>query len=85
VPAEFWVYFRKRLSRYSSEIESYPSIAPTRSSFNKNSRSHLGRDSESGGTIKQIARDAIKDGRVIKLDTPKYLYDADLLRSLERQ
>lgn len=43
----------------------------------------LGRDSESGGTIKQIARDEVrnklKDGRVIKLDTPKYLYEAVLL------
>jgi len=50
---------------------------------NKNSRSRLGRDSESGGTIKQIARDEVRnelrDGRVIKLDTPKYLYEADLL------
>jgi hypothetical protein len=46
---------------------------------NKNSRSRLGRDSESSGTIKQIARDELKDGRVIKLDTPKYLYEADLL------
>ena len=38
---------------------------------------------ESGGTIKQIARgevrNELKDGRVIKLDTPKYLYEADLL------
>jgi hypothetical protein len=48
---------------------------------NKNSRSRLGRDSESGGTIKQIARDELKDGRVIKLDTPKYLYEADLLNA----
>ena len=50
---------------------------------NKNSRSRLGRDAENGGTIKQIARDELrnelKDGRVIKLDTPKYLYEADLL------
>ena len=50
---------------------------------NKNSRSRLGRDSESGGTIKQSARDEVrnelKDGRVIKLDTLKYLYEADLL------
>jgi hypothetical protein len=25
------------------------------------------------------SRDELKDGRVIKLDTPKYLYEADLL------
>jgi len=42
---------------------------------NKNSRSRLGRDSESGGKIKQIARDELKDG-VINLDTLKYLYEA---------
>jgi hypothetical protein len=50
---------------------------------NENSRSRPGRDSESGSTIKQISRDEVraelKDGRVIKLDTPKYLYEADLL------
>ena len=30
-------------------------------------------------TIKQFARDELKDGRVIKLDTPKYLYEPDVL------
>ena len=35
-----------------------------------------------GGRIKQVARDEVraelKDGKVIKLDSPKYLYEADL-------
>jgi hypothetical protein len=39
---------------------------------------------KAGGTIKQIARDEVraelKDGRIIKLDTPKYLYEADLVK-----
>ena len=37
-----------------------------------------------GATIKQVAKDEIraelKDGSVIKLDTPKYLYEADLVK-----
>jgi uncharacterized membrane protein YkoI len=35
-----------------------------------------------GGTIKQVAKDEVraelKDGKIIKLDTPKYLYEAEL-------
>ena len=37
-----------------------------------------------GGAIKQIAKEEIraelKDGKIIKLDTPKYLYEADLVK-----
>jgi len=37
-----------------------------------------------GGKVKQIARDEIcaqlKEGKVIKLDTPKYVYEADLVQ-----
>jgi hypothetical protein len=37
-----------------------------------------------GGKIKQIAKDEVraelKEGKVIKLDTPKYLYEADLVK-----
>jgi hypothetical protein len=42
------------------------------------------RNMAEGGTIIQIARDEIrselKDGKVIKLDTPKYVYEADLTK-----
>jgi hypothetical protein len=41
----------------------------------------FGRDSESGGTIKQIARDELRDATVIKLDTPNYLYEDNPLNS----
>ena len=62
--------------------DSNPEPTPTHSSF-KQELLLLRRDSESGGTIKQIARgevrNELKDGKVIKLDTPKYLYEAALL------
>jgi len=42
------------------------------------------RKGAAGGKIKQIAKDEIraelKDGKVIKLDTPKYVYEADLVK-----
>jgi hypothetical protein len=42
------------------------------------------RKAAAGGKIKQIAKDEIraelKDGKVIKLDSPKYLYEADLVK-----
>ncbi|HSE30266.1 MAG TPA: hypothetical protein VLA93_01690 [Pyrinomonadaceae bacterium] len=80
-PADF--YFRKRLTRYSSEIESHPSIAPTRSSFKQELPLRPWTRFGSGGTIKQIALDEVrtelKDGKVIKLDTAKNRYEADLL------
>jgi hypothetical protein len=40
------------------------------------------RKGAAGGAIKQVAKDEIraelKNGQIIKLDTPKYLYEADL-------
>ena len=37
-----------------------------------------------GGKIKQVVKDEVraelKDGKIIKLDTPKYLYEADLVK-----
>ena len=42
------------------------------------------RQAAAGGTIKQIAKDEIraelKDGKVIKLDSPKYAFEADLVK-----
>lgn len=42
------------------------------------------RKGAAGGRIKQVARDEIRaelrDGKVIKLDTPKYVYEADLVK-----
>ncbi|HEY8228616.1 MAG TPA: hypothetical protein VIG25_25345 [Pyrinomonadaceae bacterium] len=39
---------------------------------------------KAGGKIKQIAKDEVraelKDGTVVKLDNPKYLYEADLVK-----
>ncbi|HJZ67667.1 MAG TPA: PepSY-like domain-containing protein, partial [Blastocatellia bacterium] len=42
------------------------------------------RKGAAGGKIKQIAKDEIraelKDGKVVRLDTPKYRYEADLVK-----
>ena len=42
------------------------------------------RKGAAGGTIKQVAKDEIraelKEGKIIKLDTPRYVYEADLAR-----
>ena len=39
---------------------------------------------KAGGTIKQVARDEIraelKDGQILKLDNPKFVYEADLVK-----
>jgi hypothetical protein len=42
------------------------------------------RNGAAGGRIRQIVRNDVraelKDGKIIKLDTPKYLYEADLVK-----